>query len=74
MKSITIQIPDQFEDWLQEEASRRETPIEEIVWEALNAYRGKPTRKLRAAAAGGSGETDISERIEELLAIEWKKD
>jgi hypothetical protein len=74
MNQITVEIPEQYEQWLCNEATRRETTIEEIIREALYAYRGKPARKLRAAAGGGSGETDISERIEELLAIEWKKD
>lgn len=46
--------------------------ISELSREALEAYLGGTTtpRRLRAAAAGHSGRSDISERIEEILAAE----
>ena len=73
MKSITIKVPEQFEEWLQQEARRRDASVEELLWEAIAEYRRKPQRRLRAAGAGASGDTDISVRIEELLASEWSK-
>ena len=46
--------------------------ISEVSREALEAYLGVPggRRRLNAAAAGRSGRSDVSERIEEILAAE----
>lgn len=71
VKQITVQIPDYLEEWLHQEADRRETSIDELVLEAVFLYRSRPPRRLLAAGAGASGETDISQRIEEILAAEW---
>lgn len=35
------------------------------------AHAARNTRGLRSAGTGGSGESDISERIEEILRTEW---
>lgn len=73
MKSITIKLPERHAQWLRQEAARRETTIEEIVWEAIYEYeyRTRQPRVLSAAGAGSSGESDLSERIEEILDAEW---
>lgn len=46
--------------------------MSELTREAIEALLGAPKgrRKLLAAGAGASGRSDISERIEELLASE----
>ena len=54
------------------EAERRGTTISELTRSAIEAHigGGGPRRRLDAAAAGHSGRTDISERIEEIIAAE----
>lgn len=49
--------------------------ISEVSREALEAYLGGTSgrRRLGAAKAGHSGKTDVSERIEEILAAEVKR-
>lgn len=72
MKRTTVKISDELDGWLRHEAERRGLPISEITREALEEYRARGGRRLLfAAAAGRSGRSDISERIEEILAEEW---
>lgn len=71
MKRTTVKIPDDLDALLRHEAQRRGLTISVITREALEAHLGAtPRRKLGAAAAGRSGRSDISERIEEILAAE----
>ena len=72
MKRTTVKIPDALDARLRHEARRRNLSISQVSREALEAYLGAPSgrRKLRAAAAGRSGSSDVSERIEEILAAE----
>lgn len=74
MKRTTVKIPDDLDARLRHEASRRGMTISEISREALEAYLcadgGPGQRRLAAAGAGRSGRSDISERIEEILAGE----
>lgn len=72
MKRTTVKIPDALDARLRHEAQRRNVTLSEISREALEAYLGEASgrRILRAAGAGHSGHTDISERIEEILAAE----
>ncbi|WP_239656369.1 CopG family transcriptional regulator [Mycobacterium riyadhense] len=71
MKRTTLKISDALDARLRHEAERRNMTISEITREALEAYFGEsPGRRLGAAGAGRSGRTDISERIEEILAAE----
>ncbi|TDE97256.1 ribbon-helix-helix protein, CopG family [Occultella glacieicola] len=72
MKRTTVKIPDALDARLRHEAERRGTTIAEVSREALEAYLGGPStrRQLGAAAAGRSGRSDVSERIEEILASE----
>jgi hypothetical protein len=71
MEQITIRIPKYLDSWLRQEADRRETSVDELITEAVYLYRSRPPRRLLAAGAGVSGETDISQRMEKLLAAEW---
>lgn len=72
VKRTTVKIPDALDARLRHEAARRGTTISDISREALEAYLGGPTtrRQLGAAAAGRSGRSDVSARIEEILTAE----
>ncbi len=73
MKRTTVKIPDALDARLRHEAARRGTTIADISREALEAYLGtspSKRRRLGAAGAGRSGRSDVSERIEEILATE----
>lgn len=72
MKRTTVKIPDALDARLRHEAERRNLTISDVSRKALEAYLG-PTgarRRLNAAAAGRSGRSDVSERIEEILTAE----
>ena len=73
MEQLTINLPEYLKTWLCQEADRRETSIDELVAEAIYLYRARPPRRLLSTGAGASGETDISERVEEILAAEWER-
>ena len=71
VKRTTVKLPDDLDARLRHEAERRGTTISEITRDAIEAHIGiGPRRHLGAAAAGHSGRTDISERIEEIIAAE----
>lgn len=74
MKRTTLKIPAELDARLRHEAQRRGVTISQISREALEAHLGPGTgsgrRPLGAAGAGRSGRSDISERIEEILAAE----
>jgi predicted transcriptional regulator len=72
VKRTTVKIPDALDARLRHEAQRRGTTIATISREALEAYLGGPSdrRRLDAAGAGHSGRSDVSERVEEILAAE----
>lgn len=72
IKRTTVKIPDALDARLRHEAQRRGTTIADITREALEAYLGAPStrRRFRAAGAGRSGRSDVSERIKEILAAE----
>jgi predicted transcriptional regulator len=72
MRRTTVKIPDELDARLRHEAELRGTTISDISRQALEAYFGGPSKRrmLGAAAAGRSGRSDISERIEEILAAE----
>ena len=70
-----MKLPDELDARLRHEAQRRGTTLAEVTREALETFldsdRGDPARRrLRAAAAGRSGRSDVSERIEEILRAE----
>lgn len=74
MKRTTVKIPDELDRRLRHEAERRGTTISELTREALQTYLGaepRPRRKLAGAGEFSSGRSDISVRIEEILAEEW---
>ena len=71
MKRTTLKLSDELDARLRHEAARRGTTIAEISREALEVYLGiSSRRRLGAAGAGHSGRSDVSRRIEEILAEE----
>lgn len=72
MRRTTVKLPDDLDARLRHEAQRRGTTIAEITRAALEAHLGAagPRRKLGAAAAGRSGRSDVSERVEEIIRAE----
>lgn len=72
MRRTTVKLPDELDARLRHEAERRGTTVSELTREAIENLLGAPKgrRRLLAAAAGASGRSYVSERIEELLASE----
>jgi predicted transcriptional regulator len=75
MKRTTVKLPEDLDARLRHEAERRATTVSELTREAIEAHLGGRTdkRRLMGAAAGHSGHSDISERIEEILRAEVKR-
>jgi predicted transcriptional regulator len=72
MKRTTVKLPDELDARLRHEAARRGITVSELTREAIATYLDvRPRRKFLAAAAGRSGQTDLSVRIEEILRDEW---
>jgi hypothetical protein len=73
VKRTTLKLPEDVDRAMRDEAARRGLTISDWTREAIEAHlpvqRGR--RRLRAVGAGRSGETDISRRIDEILAREW---
>lgn len=78
MKRTTVKIPDELDARLRHEARRRGLTISELTREALERHLGAdeggrhgPRRRILSAAGSfHSGETDVSERVEEILRAE----
>ena len=72
VKRTTVKLPEELDARLRHEAERRGTTVSELTREAIEAHLGgnRGRRRLLAAAAGHSGRSDVSERIEEILAAE----
>ena len=74
MRRTTIKLPEDVDDRLRHEAERRGTTVSELTREAITQYLTIPSdgrRQFGAAAAGRSGRSDISGRIDEILSQEW---
>jgi predicted transcriptional regulator len=72
MQRTTVKLSDDLDARLRHEAQRRGTTIAEITRTALEAHLGGggARRTLSAAAAGRSGRSDVSERVEEIIRAE----
>jgi len=77
VKRTTVKIPDELDARLRHEAKRRGLTLSEVVREALDGHladgggdAARPRRLLLAAGSVNSGESDLSVRIEEILAAE----
>lgn len=77
MRRTTVKLPDDLDARLRHEAERRGTTVSALTREAIEAYLGGEggggRRRLLAAGAGASGRSDISERVEEILAAEVRR-
>lgn len=75
VKRTTLKLPDALDARLRHEAQRRGVTISQVSREALEAYLlgASGRRRLGAAKAGRSGRSDVSERIEEILATEARR-
>lgn len=72
MKRTTVKLPDEVDVRLRLEAKRRGMTISELTRQAIETHLGRRSeRRLLAAGAGRSGQSDVSERIEEILSEEW---
>jgi predicted transcriptional regulator len=73
MKRTTVKLPDELDYQLRYKAARRQMTVSELTREAIETYLGVgQRRKLLSVGAGNSGQSDISERMEELLREEWQ--
>jgi predicted transcriptional regulator len=71
MPRTSVKLPDDLDARLRHEARRRGVTIAEITRKALEEHLGVGRRRrLGATAAGRSGRSDISERIEEIISRE----
>lgn len=71
MKRTTVKLPDELDARLRQEAQRRGMTVSELTRAAIEEHVGAGRRrKLGAAAAGRSGRSDVSQRIEEIIASE----
>jgi predicted DNA-binding protein len=71
VRRTTVKLPDDLDARLRHEAKRRGSTIAEVTRTALEEHLGTgKRRRLDAAAAGRSGHSDISERIEEIIRAE----
>lgn len=71
VRRTTVKLPDDLDARLRHEAERRGVTIADVTRTALEQHLGAGGRRhLSAAAAGRSGHSDVSERIEEILASE----
>jgi predicted DNA-binding protein len=72
MQRTTVKLPEELDARLRHEARRRGITVSELTREAIAAHLGerRDRRRLLAAGAGASGRSDVSERIEEILAEE----
>lgn len=72
MKRTTVKLPDELDARLRHEAERRSTTVSNLTREAIESLLGgsRGQRQLLAAAAGRSGYSDVSERVEEILRSE----
>lgn len=72
-RRTTVKLPATLDTRVRQEAARRGMTLSEWTREAIEAHLPGgpgPVRRLDAAAAGRSGEEDISDRIKEILATE----
>jgi hypothetical protein len=73
LRRTTVKLPAALDIRVRQEAARRGMTLSEWTREAIEAHLpggSGPVRRLGAAAAGRSGQHDISDRIEEILAAE----
>lgn len=69
MKRTTVYLDPDLEVLLKLEATRRKRPMAELLRDALRAYLTRSPRRLPPGVGEfASGQSDIAERAEEILA------
>ena len=72
MKRTTVKISEELDARVRHEAERRGITFSEFTREALERHvRNGDGRRLSFIGAGDSGRTDVSARIDEILAEEF---
>lgn len=79
MKRITVSLPENLAAALKRESERRQVSVSEIAREAFEARLARPPivngkRVVPFAGIGRSGRTNLSERVDEILAEDWTKE
>lgn len=74
MKRTTVTLPDDLDARLRHVAAQRGITVSELARQAIEMFLDVPNgrRRLHAAGAGVSLRSEISERIEEILADEFQ--
>ena len=70
----TVTLPDDTAEFLKSEARRRRQPASSIVREAVEKHLGicrEVERELPFESLGVSRESNVSDRVDEILAAEW---
>lgn len=72
MKRTTVKLPEELDREMREEAARRGLTISDWTREAIEAHlpHQRGGRTLAFVASGRSGRSDVSTRIDEILAAE----
>jgi hypothetical protein len=71
MKRTTAKLPDEVDALLRHEAKRRGSTISDVTRQAVEEHLGlQKRRSFLFTACGSSRETDVSERVEEILREE----
>jgi predicted transcriptional regulator len=74
MRRTTVKLPDELDARLRHEAQRRGVTIAAVTRAALEEHLDVGRRRpLGAKAAGRSGRSDTSERIEEIIRAETNR-
>jgi len=74
MRRTTVKLPEELDARLRHEAKRRDVTIADVTRAALEEHLDAGRRRrLGAKAAGRSGRSDISERIEEIIRSETNR-
>jgi Arc/MetJ-type ribon-helix-helix transcriptional regulator len=75
MHRLTISLPDDLADAVEQEADRLGTSISDVVRRAiLRAFHEEPARPLPFAGLGASGQRTTARDAEEILTREWTID
>lgn len=65
MSQLHVDLPNGMSELVEAEAARRRITPSELVRQAVNDYLARPRRKLGIIGLGSSGQSDISERVDE---------
>jgi len=69
MKRTTVKLPDELDARLRHEAERRGMTVSDLTRQAIETHLVEGGKR-RLGAAGRSGRSDVSQRIEEILRSE----